>query len=474
MAKFRKQYAALDTLTAKTKRAGMSNRERAKLVEQDRTVHKNMASAFSGVIFEVAGVKLRDTSSIGKYPPVIHVRHSSPAEYEGVVVGDELRSIDPMRHDITDSTVNGFDVLGLTFEGICRLLSGRQSLTGDRIENVELLQRSQIQMRFFNPPTGRYFQVPVNPEDVEAKLAKMRRASDHLGISEVKIERNLWSLFAEMDADGNGHIDVDELRSGLERIHCYLDGSDIQEMFREVDDDGNGTIEWSEFKDAMICICGDTYMNQYPSWGVARDQVRQWMMATDPRSSLDGYWPLVVVLSLIHVMAISAQAILSFGLNFGDDKEPPPNLFEDSRTYRTVALIVASVCSLMSALAAVRLGGVEWLCIAGTCQVIGSALAAMHGVTSARRAVSEEQATWQRSCSVIIVLTGSMTASFSLCLGIRLSIYIWLQSLVHKCLKTHINVDLGERLSQMGSRLGTTSNSLYNTANSSMYDSRGR
>jgi len=110
-----------------------------------------------------------------------------------------------------------------------------------------------------------------------------------------------------------------------------------------------------EFKDAMICICGDTYMNQYPSWGVARDQVRcrcisillsclcfsknvhvclqhllcrnfahlimqshsrscmqvrQWMMATDPRSSLDGYWPLVVVLSLIHVMAISAQAIL--------------------------------------------------------------------------------------------------------------------------------------------------------------------
>jgi hypothetical protein len=35
---------------------------------------------------QVAGVKLRDTSSIGKYPPVIHVRHSSPAEYEGVVV----------------------------------------------------------------------------------------------------------------------------------------------------------------------------------------------------------------------------------------------------------------------------------------------------------------------------------------------------------------------------------------------------
>ena len=31
--------------------------------------------------------------------------------------------------------------------------------------------------------------------------------------------------------------------------------------------------------------------------------------------------------------------------------------------------------------------------------MIGSALAAMHGVTSARRAVSEEQATWQRVCS---------------------------------------------------------------------------
>ena len=34
-------------------------------------------------------------------------------------------------------------------------------------------------------------------------------------------------------------------------------------------------------------------------------------MATDPRSRLDGIWPLILVLSLIHVVAIAAQAILS-------------------------------------------------------------------------------------------------------------------------------------------------------------------
>jgi hypothetical protein len=40
-------------------------------------------------------------------------------------------------------------------------------------------------------------------------------------------------------------------------------------------------------------------------------QVREWMMATDPRSRLDAIWPLILVLSLIHVVAIAAQAILS-------------------------------------------------------------------------------------------------------------------------------------------------------------------
>jgi hypothetical protein len=33
---------------------------------------------------QVAGVKMRDNSSIGKYPVVTHVRHASPCEYEGV------------------------------------------------------------------------------------------------------------------------------------------------------------------------------------------------------------------------------------------------------------------------------------------------------------------------------------------------------------------------------------------------------
>ena len=30
----------------------------------------------------------------------------------------------------------------------------------------------------------------------------MRAASDHLGIGEIKIEKNLWGLFCEMDSDG--------------------------------------------------------------------------------------------------------------------------------------------------------------------------------------------------------------------------------------------------------------------------------
>lgn len=39
--------------------------------------------------------------------------------------------------------------------------------------------------------------------------------AEHLGIGEHKIEKNLYSLFEEMDLDSSGRIDVEEMETGI-------------------------------------------------------------------------------------------------------------------------------------------------------------------------------------------------------------------------------------------------------------------
>jgi len=139
--------------------------------------HQRTTAAFASVIYEITGVRMRDMSGVGKYPLVTEVRRSSPAEINGVYKSLELRSIDVMRKTVKGHAVHGFDVLGVTFEGICQLLSGHQALTKDAIESVTTFAQSQMQMRFEDARTGRVFQVPVSPQEVEEKIRKMRAAS---------------------------------------------------------------------------------------------------------------------------------------------------------------------------------------------------------------------------------------------------------------------------------------------------------
>lgn len=51
---------------------------------------------------------------------------------------------------------------------------------------------------------------------------------------------------------------------------------------------------------------------------VPRLQVREWMLATDPRVGMDGLWPTVVIFNLVHVLSTGAQIIL--GTSMLDDK----------------------------------------------------------------------------------------------------------------------------------------------------------
>jgi len=39
-------------------------------------------------------------------------------------------------------------------------------------------------------------------------------------------------------------------------------------------------------------------------------QVREWMLASDPRAGIDSLWPLVVIFALLHVVSTAAQVVL--------------------------------------------------------------------------------------------------------------------------------------------------------------------
>ena len=62
--------------------------------------------------------------------------------------------------------------------------------------------------------------------------------------------RNLWSVFASIDADGSGEVDVEEMQAVLMRSRVSGDAA-LDDSFGSwldnIDADGDGTISFSEF-----------------------------------------------------------------------------------------------------------------------------------------------------------------------------------------------------------------------------------
>lgn len=79
-------------------------------------------------------------------------------------------------------------------------------------------------------------------------VASVARQLDHRSL------RDVHRVFTEMDENGDGVLELHEVKSGFERIF----GADseqckeVEEMFRRLDMDGNGTIDYTEFCAAGI------------------------------------------------------------------------------------------------------------------------------------------------------------------------------------------------------------------------------
>ena len=62
---------------------------------------------------------------------------------------------------------------------------------------------------------------------------------------------SLHRVFQSVDADGNGELDRDELRSHMGRSFANYSEAAIDEIFRQIDANDDGTITQEEFREAF-------------------------------------------------------------------------------------------------------------------------------------------------------------------------------------------------------------------------------
>lgn len=55
-----------------------------------------------------------------------------------------------------------------------------------------------------------------------------------------------------MDANGDGVLSKEEIKSGFEKIGKLFSEEELDKMFNEIDNDKNGTVSFSEFLAAGI------------------------------------------------------------------------------------------------------------------------------------------------------------------------------------------------------------------------------
>ena len=65
---------------------------------------------------------------------------------------------------------------------------------------------------------------------------------------ETKIDADVRGAFQRFDGDGDGHVDVEELKQALEFLGLPCSDAQTAAIMKKFDDDGNATLEIEEFQ----------------------------------------------------------------------------------------------------------------------------------------------------------------------------------------------------------------------------------
>jgi len=155
-------------------------------------------------------------------------------------------------------------------------------------------------------------------------------------------DEKLKAAFEEFDIDGNGFIDIDELKVVLVMDDC-MDDYIINKIIKQVDKDGDGKISYSEFKAMMYIKASQPTKEKQAKWQEASESGHNLL---DESANLDSsissraFTDLKSVSGAIDVLSIfdvsSGQSTI---LDFSDvshagirREEPPLGLSEDNST----------------------------------------------------------------------------------------------------------------------------------------------
>ncbi|XP_051150747.1 calcium-dependent protein kinase 20-like [Andrographis paniculata] len=95
----------------------------------------------------------------------------------------------------------------------------------------------------------------------------------------------LKEMFKMIDVDGSGHITLEELKTGLERVGANLNQSEIVGLMQAADVDNSGTLDYGEFLAAMVhmnkiqredhMMAAFSYLDKDGSGYITRDELQQ-------------------------------------------------------------------------------------------------------------------------------------------------------------------------------------------------------
>jgi len=109
-----------------------------------------------------------------------------------------------------------------------------------------------------------------------------------------KIAGDADYVFSQVDIDGNGHVDREELKQLFNLLECYISARELEEVFNQLDEDKDGTISQSEFTN-WYCRSEERILSQVhhvfdqidvdKSNSIDKDEVKTLLTMLDPHTT---------------------------------------------------------------------------------------------------------------------------------------------------------------------------------------------
>jgi Ca2+-binding EF-hand superfamily protein len=170
------------------------------------------------------------------------------------------------------------DVAEAIAKHVMRILTGMDDAAMDA--QLRAAEASQRDLKFNKARKGR-LEKKRHRQSKRIEAKEQRKVVSRTIVSNKPSAREkMWKQrFDEVDVDGSGELDIDELGELMLLIGCNCSLEKLQKTMTDLDKDGSGTLDWDEFKQWLNTL----------SAGTGSDD-RQTLDESDDGTLLPGSW----------------------------------------------------------------------------------------------------------------------------------------------------------------------------------------